>query len=162
MNVGQRSSFYRAIERLELAGLVTASDMARDSAYPERTAYEITPEGERTARRWVEEMIAVPRNEYPDFPAALSFAPILTPDELRTHLVVRLGALDAQFVALDRSHKSALEQQLPLVTLLDDTYRRSLLAVEREWVIDTLDAIANASLTWDRASLLDTISETGD
>jgi DNA-binding PadR family transcriptional regulator len=34
--------------------------------------YEITDAGRRTARRWLEEMLAEPRQEFPEFPAALS------------------------------------------------------------------------------------------
>src|SRR6266576_658498 len=72
VNVEQRTSLYRTIERLLAAGLIAVRETGRDPRYPERTVYEITDSGRQTARRWLEEMLAEPRQEYPEFPSALS------------------------------------------------------------------------------------------
>ncbi len=55
-----------------------------DQRFPERTIYELTEEGLQVGREWLTEMIAAPRNEFPEFPAALSFVFGLTPAELLT------------------------------------------------------------------------------
>src|SRR5438094_2629445 len=72
VNVGQRANLYKTINRLTDAGLVAVRHTERDQQYPERTVYEITDAGRETCRRWLEEMLASVRNEFPDFPAALS------------------------------------------------------------------------------------------
>ncbi|MET9338850.1 hypothetical protein [Nonomuraea sp. NPDC003804] len=45
VNVGQRSSLYRTIDRLLAGGLVAVKETERDQLYPERTVYEITDAG---------------------------------------------------------------------------------------------------------------------
>src|SRR6266568_1949699 len=58
VNVEQRTSLYRTIERLLTAGLIAVRETERDPRYPERTVYELTDAGRLTARRWLEEMLA--------------------------------------------------------------------------------------------------------
>src|SRR5579872_4529451 len=71
VNVSQRASLYRTIERLLGAGLIEVRETERDQQYPERTVYAVTEEGRRATRAWLVEMLAKPRQEYPEFPAAL-------------------------------------------------------------------------------------------
>ncbi len=63
VNVEQRTSLYRTIERLLAAGLIAVRETGRDPRYPERTVYEVTEAGRQTARRWLEEMLAEPPGE---------------------------------------------------------------------------------------------------
>src|SRR5262249_48375598 len=81
VNLAQRANLYEAIDRLRQAGLIAVRQTERDQRYPERTVYELTDEGRRVAHEWLVEMLAAPRNEFPRFPAALSFIMALTPDE---------------------------------------------------------------------------------
>src|ERR1700758_2357811 len=81
VNVSQRTSLYRTIDRLAAAGLVSVAETGRDQQYPERTVYKITDAGRAATRQWLEEMLAVPRQEFPEFPAALSHVMMLTPGE---------------------------------------------------------------------------------
>src|SRR6185437_15530186 len=74
VNVAQRASLYKTIARLEKAGLIAVRHTERDQRFPERTVYELTDDGRRQGRKWLEEMVSTPRNEFPRFPAALSFA----------------------------------------------------------------------------------------
>src|SRR6185369_14172767 len=83
VNVGQRASLYKMISRLVEAGLIQERGTTRDSQYPERTTYEITDAGRATSRQWLDEILSTPRNEFPEFPAALSFLPMLTPEATR-------------------------------------------------------------------------------
>src|SRR2546423_9511922 len=73
VNVGQRANLYKTIERLHAAGLITVQRTERDQRFPERTLYELTEAGWRAGREWLTEMLATPPNEFPEFPAALSF-----------------------------------------------------------------------------------------
>src|SRR5262245_37377940 len=93
VNVGQRASLYRTIERLHEAGLVTVRETARSSSYPERTVYEITDAGRATAGERLEDMLAAPKPEFPQFPAALSHLVMLTPAQIIAALDRRLATL---------------------------------------------------------------------
>src|ERR1700741_3318932 len=89
------------IQRLLAAGLIAVRETGRDPRYPERTVYEVTEAGRQTARRWLEEMLAEPRQEYPEFPAALSHVLMLEPAELAGVLERRAQRLAAMLAALD-------------------------------------------------------------
>ena len=102
INVGQRASLYRTISRLLDAGLIKVYGTTRDQQYPERTSYELTDAGRHARQQWLAQTLTTPRNEYPEFPAALSFLPLITPDiadtllsTRRDRLVERLSERDA-------------------------------------------------------------------
>src|SRR5215469_6024489 len=73
VNLAQRANLYKTIDRLQQSGLIAVRQTERDQRFPERTVYELTDAGAHLAREWLVEMLAVPRNEFPRFPAALSF-----------------------------------------------------------------------------------------
>src|SRR5262245_15182746 len=93
VNVGQRANLYKTIERLRAAGLVAVRKTERDQRFPERTVYELTDQGLGVGREWMTEMLATPRNEFPEFPAALSFVFGLTPAEALAALEQRAERL---------------------------------------------------------------------
>src|SRR5437762_9295588 len=81
VNLSQRANLYKTIERLHQAGLIAVRQTERDQRFPERTVYELTDEGLRVGREWLVDMLSNPRNEFPQFPAALSFVFGLFPGE---------------------------------------------------------------------------------
>src|ERR1700728_4576078 len=83
VNVGQRANLYKTIKRLHEAGLIAVRATERAQQYPERTVYELTEDGRRQAPVWLASMLVTVRNEFPQFPAALSFAMLLAPGELQ-------------------------------------------------------------------------------
>src|SRR5438046_1234575 len=101
VNVGQRASLYKTMDRLRAAGLIDVRETTRDQQYPERTVYELTDEGRQTAERWMAEMLSTPKAEYPEFPAALSFLPMLGPNEVAEQLEQRIEHLTAALAQLD-------------------------------------------------------------
>ena len=77
VNVGQRANLYRVITAPRRR-LVAVRQTERDQQFPERTVYELTEAGRR--RPGMADRDAVrPRNEFPEFPAALSFLMLLIP-----------------------------------------------------------------------------------
>ena len=102
VNVGQRASLYKMIERLRAVGLIAVRKTERDQRFPERTVYELTEVGRRVGREWLTEMLATPRSEFPEFPAALSFLFGLTPAEALAALERRREQLQATLAAHDR------------------------------------------------------------
>jgi DNA-binding PadR family transcriptional regulator len=149
VNVGQRTSLYRMIVRLEEAGLITAGATERDERYPERTVYHLTEDGRTVCREWLAEILTTPRNEFPEFPAALSFVMLVTPQtaaellaERRDHLTKRIAELDAELT---------LEVEgapIPRFALLETEYQRALAVAEAEWIDGIVDDLRGGRLTW--------------
>ena len=148
VNVEQRTSLYRTIERLLAAGLIAVRETGRDPRYPERTVYALTDAGRRTARRWLEEMLAEPRQEYPEFPAALSHVPMLEPAELAEVLDQRARRLTEMLAALDANAAAEAAHGLPRIAMLETEYQRAVLAAEARWVTETVTQLRSGLLTW--------------
>jgi DNA-binding PadR family transcriptional regulator len=147
INVGQRANLYKTIKRLLQAGLIAVRQTERDQQYPERTVYELTEAGRRAAHTWLTEMVVRPRNEFPQFPAALSFLMMLTPEEARTALEQRASELRSQLRTLE-AELSDLAPALPRVTLMDDEYRRSVISAELAWIDGVAADLGTGALKW--------------
>ncbi|MFI6046212.1 PadR family transcriptional regulator [Nocardia sp. NPDC051321] len=153
VNVSQRAALYKTIGRLQEAGLVAVRETGRDQQYPERTIYEITDAGRAACTAWLSEMIAVPRNEYPDFPAALSFLMLLGPDGARTELARRATTLRERLTEMDADAEQMVTMDLPRVVMLEDEYLRAVTAAELHWVDGVVGDLAAGTLTWSWESL---------
>jgi DNA-binding PadR family transcriptional regulator len=154
VNVEQRTSLYRTIERLLAAGLIAVRETERDPRYPERTVYEITGAGRQTARRWLEEMLAEPRQEYPEFPAALSHVLMLEPAELADVLDRRAQRLSSARAAFEAHAAAEAEQGLPRIATLEAEYQRAVLEAEASWLQSVIADLRSGKLTWSREELL--------
>jgi DNA-binding PadR family transcriptional regulator len=148
VNVGQRASLYRTIDRLLAEGLIAVRETGRDQQYPERTVYEITDEGREVAHEWLVEMLSTPKREFPEFPAALSFLLMLPPEEARAVLGRREAALADTLAGLDRGMAAEAESALPRVTMLEAEYLRAVTAAELEWVRSVVDDLRTGRLHW--------------
>lgn len=150
VNVAQRNSVYQTIDRLLRAGLVGVAGTARAAARrPERTVYEITTAGLSTLHTWLREMLAVPSREFPDYPAALAFLPILSPDDALAQLRARAATLAARLDAATTSHREA-SWLLP-VFLVEDEYRIAMLRAELDWTRSLIARLESGEIAWDRA-----------
>jgi DNA-binding PadR family transcriptional regulator len=147
INVGQRANLYKTIKRLDQAGLIQVRQTERDQQYPERTVYELTEAGRGASREWLTDMLARPRNEFPRFPAALSFLMLLSPAEAGAVLAERATALRDQLTALE-AELAGLISSLPRVVLVDDEYQRAMLAAELAWVDGIATELTSGAWTW--------------
>lgn len=147
VNVGQRANLYKTIRRLQEAGLVAVLQTERDQRYPERTVYELTDAGREAVPGWLEEMIAAPRNEFPQFPAALSFVMILGPERTLAAMQQRAQALAASLAGIDASLEE-YSAALPRVTLMDDEFQRAVTAAELAWLNGVIKDLEAGTLTW--------------
>ena len=147
VNVGNRANLYKTIKRLDDAGLIAVRLTERDQQYPERTVYELTDEGRSQAREWLAHMLSTPRNEFPEFPAALSFAMLLGPEGMLSALERRADLLEAD-VAAYRRDVEVYSGSLPRVTLLDDEYRVAVVTAELAWMRGVIDDLRSGHLTW--------------
>jgi DNA-binding PadR family transcriptional regulator len=139
-NVAQRNSVYQAIAGLERAGLITARGTERDERRPERTIYEPTAEGRRTALQWLRTMLAEPAREFPDFPAALSLLAVLEPKEVA-------ALLEARALALGKRVQPPVSGLLR-VFLLENEYQDVMLKAEIKWLRAVVADLRSGDLIW--------------
>ena len=148
INVGQRAGLYRTIERLHRDGLITVRETGREQAYPERTVYEVTDAGREVAHEWLREMLATPRQEFPEFPAALSHLLLLSRDEMVAALELRAESLSATLNGIEASLSVESEHGLPRITQLETEYLRAVTATELDWVRSVVEDLRAGRLTW--------------
>ena len=154
VNVGQRASLYRTIERLVAADLIAVRETGRDQQYPERTVYEVTEAGREVTRAWLDEMLAVPKAEFPQFPAALSHALMLAPHELLDALERRLTSVGSTLKALDAGLATESESGLPRIASLESEYLRAITAAEVKWLRAVTDDLREGRLPWSAEDLM--------
>ncbi|GAA0509097.1 PadR family transcriptional regulator [Paractinoplanes deccanensis] len=152
VNVAQRNSVYQSLERLVRDGLARAGTTSREAGRPERTVYEITEAGAAMLRRWLTEMLPAPAREFPEFPAALAFLPVLPPAEVRGLLEKRIEAITAKAAEI----RAQAPAGLPRLFLIEDEYRVAMMEAELRWLRGVVADLAGGTLTWDA----DLISET--
>ena len=146
INVTQRASLYQTIQRLEREGLIFARNTIRDDKRPERTVYEITDSGRALALDWMRQILSTPASEYPEFPAAISFLPMLSPDDASRQLEARAKAIDAELARMDEGLKQAAN--VPRLFLLEYEYLRAARVTELTWVRSVLEDLRAERLTW--------------
>jgi len=157
VNVAQRNSVYQALDRLVRDGLARPVSTAREAGRPERTTYEITEAGTATMRRWLVEMLPAPAREFPEFPAALAFLPILPPAECRDLLSRRIEAQTARLTAI----REQAPPGLPRVFLIEDEYRAAQLTAEITWLRGVVADLDDGTFTWDLEMIQQTLAQFG-
>jgi DNA-binding PadR family transcriptional regulator len=154
VNVGQRAGLYRTMDRLLDAGLIAVRETERDAQYPERTVYEVTELGSETAHRWLDEMLSTPKQEFPEFPAALSLLMMLTPAAMGDALARRAKALETALAAHEADLAREAEMGLPRIATMESDYLRAITAAELTWVRGVLADLADGRLAWTPEELL--------
>lgn len=148
VNVAQRNSVYQTIERLLRDGLLAVRETTREENRPERTVYEATETGRETLKQWMRTMLSTPAREFPEFPAALAFLPVLTPEEALAALRQRIAALEARLSALDAEMADSLSF-VPRLFLVESEYQRAQVATELQFARGLADDLSEGRLTWD-------------
>ncbi|MFC4058747.1 PadR family transcriptional regulator [Planomonospora corallina] len=149
VNVAQRNSVYQTIDRLLRDGLIAVRGTAREENRPERTVYELTGAGRQTLRDWMRTMLSAPAREFPEFPAALAFLPVLPVEEVRAALEGRLTALEERLAGLEAELAEG-GAFLPRVFLVESEYQRAVLRAELDYVRGLAADLRTGALSWDR------------
>ena len=147
INVQQRASLYQTIKQLLRAGLIKIRETERAPKRPERTIYALTEEGRKTMHDWLREMLSTPASEFPEFPAALAYLPLLTPEDALLQLDKRANALAAEFTRIDMQLQNTM-QSVPRLFLIEMEYLRAALSTELTWVRSLIDDLKTGRLTW--------------
>ncbi len=147
INVEQRASIYQTIERLQREGLIAVVETTRDERWPERTIYCLTDAGREVVRDWLRLMLAAPAREFPEFPAALAFLPLLTPDDALFQLQARVARLEGNLARL-RAEVASLSPTLPRIFLIEAEYQSAMVQAELTWVRSIVDDLRAGRLIW--------------
>ncbi len=147
INVQKRPSLYQTIRQLLRARLIKVARTSRQKGFPERTVYQLTDEGRLAAVTWLREMLSNPLNEFPEFPAAVSLLPLLTPDDARNQLDLRARRLSDRLAAMDQELKT-YSASLPRLFLLETEYMRLVAQAELDWVRSIASDLGSGKLTW--------------
>ena len=102
----------------------------------------------RTLVSWLRTVLSTPAREFPDFPAALSLAAGLSPDDMRAQLEKRVTAVDAQLRELEKPYP-----EIPRLFLLESEYMAAVTRAELKWLRGVIADLASKKLTWSDAWL---------
>jgi DNA-binding PadR family transcriptional regulator len=136
-----RGSLYMVVEQLHNAGFIVEHETVRDTQRPERTVYALTSNGRDELYDWMREIVARPRDEYPQFGVALSLLAILEPNESVALLNQRLATLNAEIEATRTIVKGATDQGVEWVFLIEEEYRLALLVAESRFVSKLIESL---------------------
>jgi len=153
INVRQRASMYQTIERLLRDGLVAVRSTSRVEGRPERTVYELTPQGREATRTWLRSTLSTPTREFPAFPAALAQMALLEPADVQRQLETRVEHLAAEVERIDGMLTMGVSDGVPRLFMLEVEYMRAVTQTELEWVRAVVDDLKAGRLAWDEAWL---------
>jgi DNA-binding PadR family transcriptional regulator len=147
INVTQRNNLYQMIARLERDGLIVPRASEREGNRPERVVYEITNAGRGLAVEWTREILSTPSREFPEFPAAVSVLPVLSPEDALEQFEKRIVALDAEVARLKKETEEAATY-VPRLFLLEREYLYRQTSTELRWVRGVAEDLRSGQLTW--------------
>ncbi|WP_080893303.1 PadR family transcriptional regulator [Bacillus thuringiensis] len=154
INVRQRASIYQTIERLLRDGQISVKETLRETGKPDRTVYEITKEGREILIEWIREVLSTPIQEFPNFPVAISYISILSPQDALEKLEQRIDVLEKTVQQIDNNLQT-YKSLIPRLFMLESEYQKTVLAAELEWVRSASEDIRNGSLFWNDEWLSD-------
>lgn len=141
-------SLYHAVERLERDGLVKSLGTDRPTGRPERTVYELTPEGHAALIEWVRAGLRQWQPEYPQFPLALSLANNLPADTVVGLLQEYLQSLDAEVAEMQEAIVIVKQRRLPESLWIENDYLLTVRRAERAWIATTIERLKTGDLAW--------------
>lgn len=148
INVRRRTNIYQTIERLLREGCIAVQETVREEGKPDRTVYAITAEGRKLLKVRLLEMLSTPSQEFPEFPAALSFLALLPSQKVQRQFEKRTAALHEQLNDIDNKLQM-YKDTIPRLFLLELEYQRAVLAAELQWLHSVGADIRAGSLAWE-------------
>jgi DNA-binding PadR family transcriptional regulator len=141
-------SLYSTIERLEADGMIVSIGTQRAGRRPERTVYDLTPDGEAELLDWLRTSIVQPGKEFPLFGSIVAFLPHLMPSDAAALLRQRVTWLEAEDIAHRETMAGPFWAHLPRLFRIHEEYAAAMRAAEIAWVIDLTGDIEAGRLTW--------------
>jgi DNA-binding PadR family transcriptional regulator len=141
-------TLYHVVEQLQRLGWIRPTETAREGRRPERTTYEVTPEGHRQLLDRVRQLVAEPAREYSSFEAGLAFIHQLPPDEAVLLLRRRADVLREQIELWDYTVERLRARGLARLALIEAELVQDTRRFQRDWAARVADEIENGTLEW--------------
>ncbi|GEL94907.1 PadR family transcriptional regulator [Cellulomonas composti] len=125
---------YHAVERLERDGLVEALGVDREGGRPERTTYQVTPEGRAAFGTRLRSLLGDDHPTYPLFPVGLAEANELPAEVVALELRRRRDRVAATLAQLQARYDEARALGLPRRYMLDVEHELALAVAEVAWL----------------------------
>jgi hypothetical protein len=93
------------------------------------------------------EMLSTPKWEFPEFPVALAYLPLLSTKEALRRLEERVGALEEELSRID-SQLAQYRDTVPRLFLLETEYLRAALQTELTWVRALVEDLRYGRIAW--------------
>jgi DNA-binding PadR family transcriptional regulator len=147
--VGKTRALYRAIEELQAAGYIEPVETSREGRRPERTVYQITPEGREELENWLADLLATPVDETPVFSVAMGLLGYITQQRAEMALANRVVSLRAKLVSLEAGlHLLQDDLGLPRLVLLEIEHAMALATAELSWIRLIITDMQSGALIW--------------
>ena len=127
-------SLYTVVEALARDKYIRAIETIREGRRPEKTVYEIMPEGETFMLEWMRKLVSIPVKEYPQFEAALSLLPVLPPEEVIILLKTRIQILKKALASIDDAKQEEELLKLPRLFSIEGEYYEAMTKAECQFV----------------------------
>ncbi|KAA0021496.1 PadR family transcriptional regulator [Antrihabitans cavernicola] len=138
-------SLYSVVESLVRQGFVKPVATEQDGNRPARTIYDLTDAGTDEVLAWMRDLVREPVKEYPQFMAALSFLPILSPTEAGTLLHERAQAVRDRIA--DMQHEiDEVDAVLPELFVIESQYEIAVARAELAFVESLAGKIESGTL----------------
>jgi DNA-binding PadR family transcriptional regulator len=141
-------TLYHVVEQLQRLDWIRPTETAREGRRPERTTYEVTPEGHRQLLDRVRQLVAEPAREYSSFEAGLTFIHQLPPDEAVLLLRRRADVLREQIELWDYTVERLRARGLARLALIEAELVQDTRRFQRDWAARVADEIENGTLEW--------------
>ncbi|TMC04851.1 MAG: PadR family transcriptional regulator [Chloroflexi bacterium] len=141
-------TLYHIVEQLQRLGWIRPTETAREGRRPERTIYELTPEGHRHLLDRVRQLVAEPTREYSAFEAGLTFMHQLPRDEAVALLRRRADALREQVDLWAYALERLRDRGLGRLALIEAEMVQDTRRFQRDWALRVADEIESGTLEW--------------
>lgn len=131
-------SLYTIIEQLLREKFIAVREVLKEGKRPEKTVYDLTPEGEAELLGWMRELVSSPAKEYPQFEAALSLLPVLPPEEVLDLLQIRVGLLKKTIEGIEQEESACKQMGLPRLFSLEREYYKAMTLAEYKFSKDLM------------------------
>ncbi len=123
-------SLYTVVEALARDKYIRAIETMREGRRPEKTVYEITPEGKTFMVEWMRELVSLPVKEYLQFEAALSLLPVLPPEEVAMLLETRIRILKRTLGSIEEARQEEAALKLPRLFSIEGEFYEEMTKAE--------------------------------
>lgn len=141
-------SLYHTVERLEAQGIIEVVGTQRQGRRPERTVYALTESGRDAFVEQARAMLAIPVQEYPQYPVGLSAANELDQADAIEQLRMRVINLKARIAADQVFLEHVLEERVPTMYWIDYAFVHHQRQSELNWTERLIADLESGRIPW--------------